>query len=142
MFCRVSGFSILVFSFKCSLMALHSSCNESRGIGYTLLSSGFEYKQICSILPSSINFGTFSPIDTEAMPSPDKLVYSPRKIIVNLLLETFQACDYLSFPLNLLDWNATHKTCTKSLMKTHLLFFFSSKIKRQKDAISAQRFLL
>jgi hypothetical protein len=60
-------------------------CNESRVIGYTLLSSGWENQQIfpSSILPSSVHFGTFSLTDTDAMPSPNIIVYSQLKIIIS-----------------------------------------------------------
>ena len=58
-------------------------------------------------------------------------------------LDTFEACEDPSFSLWLLEWNAAPKTCTRSLVQTHfLLFIFSSKIKRQKDAITPQRSLL
>jgi hypothetical protein len=58
-------------------------------------------------------------------------------------LGTFQACEILSFLPELFNWNAEPKTWTRSTVETHFpSVFSSSKIKRQKDAISPQRSLL
>ena len=39
-------------------------------------------------------------------------------------LDTFQACEICLFSLQLFDWNAAPKTCTRSPVQTHFLIFF------------------
>ena len=108
------------------------SCNESRGIGYTLLSSGCEYQQtfpvqFCPLPFILVHFppqtGMLCLLRTNSLFSKQNH-NQPATTLNWAKLDTFQACEICLFSLQLFDWNAAPKTCTRSPVQTHFLIFF------------------
>jgi hypothetical protein len=126
------------------------SCNESRGIGYTLLSSGCEYQQL-----SQFNFALcrlfwyIFPHRQGCFAFSEQIVYSQNKIIISQQQPSIGP-NWMHFKLVRSVFFAVVVRLECSTQNMHQItrantfshFIFSSKIKRQKDTISPQSSLL